>query len=88
MGISGLLPFLKKASKKTHIRHFSGYTVAVDTYCWLHRGAFGCAQKLGTGEPTTAYITYCLKYINVLRENGLNPILVFDGRKLPIWYMK
>ncbi|CAL8126035.1 unnamed protein product [Orchesella dallaii] len=83
MGISGLLPLLKKASKNCNVRRFSGCTVAIDAYCWLHKGAFGCAEKLGKGEPTTAYITYCMKYINVLLDNNIKPILVLDGRNLP-----
>ncbi|ODM93528.1 Exonuclease 1 [Orchesella cincta] len=83
MGITGLLPLLKKASRNCNVRKFSGYTVAIDGYCWLHKGAFGCAEKLGKGEPTTAYITYCMKYINVLLDNNIKPILVLDGRNLP-----
>jgi len=83
MGISGLLPFLKKSSVNTHIRQFKGCTVAVDAYCWLHKGAFSCADKLVKGEKTTAYVTYCMKYVNMLLSHGVTPILVFDGRHLP-----
>lgn len=54
MGISGLIPFLEKASKKGNISEFSGCAVAVDTYCWLHKGAFACAEKLARGEYTDA----------------------------------
>ena len=46
MGISGLLPFLKNASRPIHIEEMSGQVAAVDVYCWLHKGAFGCADKL------------------------------------------
>ena len=46
MGISGLLPFLKKASRPANVSEFSGKTAAIDVYCWLHKGAFGCADKL------------------------------------------
>lgn len=46
-------------------------------------GAFGCAQKLGMGEPTDAYITYCMKYIQVLLDNQIKPVVVLDGRSLP-----
>lgn len=52
MGIQGLLPFLKKASRAVNLRDFKGQTVAVDAYCWLHKGAFSCADKLVRGEPT------------------------------------
>ncbi|KOB65034.1 Exonuclease [Operophtera brumata] len=37
MGITGLLPFIEKASRRTNISEFSGCTVAIDSYCWLHK---------------------------------------------------
>uniref|UniRef100_A0A1Y1LQK6 Exonuclease 1 n=1 Tax=Photinus pyralis TaxID=7054 RepID=A0A1Y1LQK6_PHOPY len=83
MGISGLLPFLESASKKCYINEFRGLTVAIDSYCWLHKGTFSCADKLVRGEPTDAYVKYCFKYINLLRSYNIKPILVFDGQHLP-----
>ncbi|XP_071790435.1 uncharacterized protein [Asterias amurensis] len=83
MGIQGLLPFLKEASHQVNVRKYSGYTVAIDTYCWIHRGAFGCAMQLAKGENTDMYVRYCLKYINMLRSMDIKPILVFDGSNLP-----
>ncbi|KAG7207302.1 hypothetical protein KM043_008970 [Ampulex compressa] len=83
MGITGLLPFLEKSSKKTNINEFAGKTVAIDTYCWLHKGAFSCAEKLSMGEPTDAYVRYCMKFVHMLLRNKIKPILVFDGRHLP-----
>jgi len=52
MGIHGLLPYVKKASRQSNIKEFKGCTVAIDSYCWLHRGAFACAEKLALGEKT------------------------------------
>lgn len=52
MGIHGLLGFIKDASEPTHVRKYKGQVVAVDTYCWLHKGAIACAEKLAKGEPT------------------------------------
>lgn len=52
MGITGLLPLLDKSSKRTNIGEFAGSTVAIDSYCWLHKGAFSCADKLIMGETT------------------------------------
>ena len=51
MGISGLLPFLKDACSNVNIKDFQGCTVAVDTYCWIYRGAFSCAEELALGQP-------------------------------------
>jgi exonuclease-1 len=52
MGIQGLLPFLKKIHTPVNISQFQGCTVAIDAYCWLHKGAFSCAEKLALGEKT------------------------------------
>ncbi|CAD1480466.1 unnamed protein product, partial [Heterotrigona itama] len=83
MGITGLLPFLEKASKRTNVSQFSTGTVAIDSYCWLHKGVFSCAEKLSMGQPTDAYVRYCMKFINMLLSHKIKPILVFDGRHLP-----
>ena len=52
MGIQGLLPFLKKISQGSNIKAYKGCTVAIDSYCWLHKGAFSCAEKLAVGGAT------------------------------------
>ncbi|XP_075452082.1 exonuclease 1 [Ascaphus truei] len=83
MGIHGLLQFLKEASEPIHMRKYRGQTVAVDTYCWLHKGAFACAEKLAKGEPTDQYVLYCMKFVHMLLSFGVRPILVFDGCSLP-----
>ncbi|KAM3960764.1 exonuclease tos [Aphomia sociella] len=83
MGITGLLPFIEKASRRANVNEFNGCTVAIDSYCWLHKGAFACADKLVRGEETDIHIKYCLKYVNMLLSKNIKPILVFDGRHLP-----
>jgi exonuclease 1 len=51
MGVTGLLPFLKEAiTPKVYIKESRSSTVAVDTYGWIYRGAFGCAEALALGE--------------------------------------
>ncbi|KFO92092.1 Exonuclease 1, partial [Buceros rhinoceros silvestris] len=57
--------------------------VAVDTYCWLHKGAYACAEKLARGEPTDLYVAFCMKLVDMLLSFGIKPILVFDGCTLP-----
>lgn len=52
MGIAGLLPFLREAAEEAHVQRYRGQAVAVDTYCWLHKGAYACAERLAKGEPT------------------------------------
>ncbi|KAK5853531.1 hypothetical protein PBY51_014676 [Eleginops maclovinus] len=83
MGISGLLQFIKDAGEPISVKKYKGQTVAVDTYCWLHKGAFSCAEKLAKGEPTDQYVWYCMKFVDMLLNFGVKPVLVFDGRNLP-----
>ncbi|XP_034538502.1 exonuclease 1 [Notolabrus celidotus] len=83
MGISGLLQFIKDAAEPISVKKYRGQTVAVDTYCWLHKGAFSCAEKLAKGEPTDQYVWYCMKFVDMLLNFSVKPILVFDGRNLP-----
>uniref|UniRef100_UPI003AABE341 exonuclease 1 n=1 Tax=Centroberyx gerrardi TaxID=166262 RepID=UPI003AABE341 len=83
MGIPGLLQFIKDASEPISVRKYKGQTVAVDTYCWLHKGAFSCAEKLAKGEPTYQYVWYCMKFVDMLLSFNVKPVLVFDGRNLP-----
>ncbi|XP_075411387.1 exonuclease 1 isoform X2 [Tenrec ecaudatus] len=83
MGIQGLLQFIKEASEPIHVRKYKGEVVAVDTYCWLHKGAIACAEKLVKGEPTDKYVGFCMKFVNMLLSHGVKPVLVFDGCTLP-----
>ena len=63
--------------------YFPGQTFAIDVYCFLHKGAFGCAEQLCQGKPTDMYIKYVMKYVSLLLYHDIKPILVFDGRNLP-----
>ena len=83
MGISGLLRFVKDATDSIHIKKYSGQVVAVDTYCWIHRGSFACADKLAKNEHTNQYVNYCMKFIDMLESFHVKPVLVFDGCRLP-----
>lgn len=83
MGINGLLQFIKDAGEPVNVKKYKGQTVAVDTYCWLHKGAYCCSEKLAKGEPTDQYVWYCMKFVDMLLNFGVKPILVFDGRNLP-----
>ena len=58
MGISGLLPLLKPIQRRRHLSEYSGQTIAVDAYVWLHKGVYGCAPDVATGRKTTKYVIY------------------------------
>jgi len=53
MGIPGLLPFLSPVQLPTHLRNYSGKTVGVDGYVWLHRGAWASAADIVMGKKNT-----------------------------------
>ena len=83
MGIHGLIPLLKPACKPVNISQFRGKTFAIDVYCFLHKGAFGCAEQLAQGKQTDGYVKYMMKYVSLMLHYNIKPILVFDGRNLP-----
>ncbi|KAG6861398.1 hypothetical protein C0995_000527 [Termitomyces sp. Mi166 len=83
MGITGLLPALKSIQVTKRLEEFSGKTIAVDAYVWLHRGVHTCATELATGKPTHKYVDYAMRHVRLLRHHGIEPYLVFDGGPLP-----
>mmetsp|Transcript_30148 Transcript_30148/g.65851 ORF Transcript_30148/g.65851 Transcript_30148/m.65851 type:complete len:762 (+) Transcript_30148:202-2487(+) len=83
MGIQGLLPFLKPLAQRKNIKDFAGKTVGVDAMCWMHKGAFACSQELVLGQDTDKFVYYFLRMCEVLRFNGVKPVIVFDGERLP-----
>ncbi|XP_026814231.1 exonuclease 1 isoform X1 [Rhopalosiphum maidis] len=83
MGIQGLIPLLEKSWRTVNVSEFSGCTVAIDAYCWLHKGVYTCAEKLARGEDCQAYVYYCMRFVSMLLAQNIKPILVFDGQHLP-----
>ncbi|KAA6403940.1 MAG: putative Exonuclease 1 [Streblomastix strix] len=83
MGITNLLQLLKPVAQKIHISQFKGQTVAIDTYCWIHRACYSCAIELTQNINIDSYVQFCLKRIELLLHFGIKPLLVFDGRHLP-----
>ncbi|KIM70538.1 hypothetical protein SCLCIDRAFT_12465 [Scleroderma citrinum Foug A] len=83
MGISGLLTVLKPIQVTRHLSDFSGQTLAIDAYVWLHRGIYTCATELATGKSTKKYVDYGMQRIRLLRHHNIQPYVVFDGGPLP-----
>lgn len=83
MGVSGLLPVLKPIQEATTLERYRGKTLAVDTYAWLHKASFCCAEDLVLERPTNAYISYFKKKIGMLKHFQITPYFVFDGDFLP-----
>lgn len=83
MGISGLLPALKAVQRPAVLGDYNGKRAAIDTYCWLHRAAYSCSRELCQGVPTRRHIDYVLNRIGLLKRNGVTPVMIFDGGRLP-----
>ncbi|KAL4779409.1 hypothetical protein BJX76DRAFT_340811 [Aspergillus varians] len=83
MGIKGLHGLLKSIQKPCHLKKFSGQTLGVDAYGWLHRGTVACAVDLVLDRPTTKHIDFVLSRVRMLLYFGVKPYLVFDGDDLP-----
>ncbi|KAL3463046.1 hypothetical protein BJX64DRAFT_258126 [Aspergillus heterothallicus] len=83
MGIKGLHGLLKSIQKPCHLKKFSGQTLGVDAYGWLHRGTVACAIDLVLDRPTTKHIDFVLSRVRMLLYFGVTPYLVFDGDNLP-----
>jgi hypothetical protein len=63
---------------------------AVDAYSWLHKGAYSCALELHTGNHywvkqnrDAPYVNYCIHRAKMLKFFGVEPVIVFDGDRLP-----
>ncbi|KAE8136374.1 PIN domain-like protein [Aspergillus pseudotamarii] len=83
MGIKGLHGLLKSIQKPCHLKKFSGQTLGVDAYGWLHRGTVACAVDLVLGRPTTKHVDFVLNRVRMLLYFGVTPYLIFDGDNLP-----
>ncbi|KAF8155564.1 PIN domain-like protein [Crassisporium funariophilum] len=83
MGISGLLPALKSIQVTKHLSEYSGQTIAVDAYVWLHKGVYSCATELATGRNTHKYVDYAMHRVRLMRHHKIEPYIVFDGGPLP-----
>jgi exonuclease-1 len=82
--LQGLLPILKPITKARHLREYRGKSVAVDGYSWLHKGAYACSKELCEGRYTDRFVNYCMSRVELLRGNGVTPVIVFDGGRLPM----
>lgn len=96
MGISGLIPILKDASKSKHISEYKGQTLAIDAYVLLHRGAFSCPaeivkagqipdinkRNLELSKLSTKFLNYAIYQIKAMIAIKVKPYVVFDGGPL------
>eukprot|EP01134_Creolimax_fragrantissima_P006398 CFRG6398T1 len=83
MGIAGLLNLLDACTVGMNVAVYSGQTVGVDANSWIYKGLYGCSAELLRDVPTDKYIQYCANRLDLLLDNDVTPIMVFDGRPLP-----
>ena len=84
MGVQGLLKFVKSVTSDAHIGDYRGRTVAVDASSWLHRGARASVGDNLRGQPTTKWMGWPLRMVQMLKDAKVRPVVVFDGAQLPM----
>ncbi|KAK9791822.1 hypothetical protein WJX73_000964 [Symbiochloris irregularis] len=90
MGISGLHPVLRPYLREIHVSEYRGRRVGCDALAWLHRGACARADSLVTAPPGQTdsakpppWLDFALNMVRMLLDNGVTPVVVFDGAGLP-----
>ena len=83
-------PKKQRVNARSLTRRGTGMRAAVDAYSWLHKGAYSCALELQTGNHywrkqnrDAPYVNYCIHRANMLKFFGIDPVIVFDGDRLP-----
>ncbi|KAL4430230.1 hypothetical protein ABPG74_014789 [Tetrahymena malaccensis] len=82
MGIQGLQNLIKPALEFTSLHQFKGQKAAIDAMSFLYKGCYGYSYQLNKGEQTKEYMLYLLRIVRVVKLNGIEPLVVFDGRNL------
>src|SRR5687768_5347418 len=92
MGINGLHRRLKQHCKTVHLEQFQGTTCAIDGSGWMYKALFAEQKARQEQEDlpasnftnsTKPFERYVRGMLELLLENHIKPILVFDGDKVP-----
>ncbi|CAH3042929.1 unnamed protein product, partial [Porites lobata] len=70
----------KGHNMRCHLRSFSGKVAAIDVYCWFHKTVIFCVEEIDFGIEATRYIDMCKKDTDLLIENNVQPILIFQKK--------
>lgn len=82
MGVTGLLRLVQPYSETKPVSAFSGQTLGVDAFSWLHRAAICCAEQLVRGEHPTRLIQSIDNRVRVYERHNIGLYFVFDGAPL------
>lgn len=84
MGINSLLLNLKSITNKKHVSDYSGQSAGIDGYSWLHKALYSYGIDVGVHNNLFKFVRYFSKRIMTLLHYKVNPIVVFDGDKMPL----
>jgi exonuclease 1 len=90
MGIKDFHIEVRPYVQNVHISRFRHQRVGCDASSWLFRGAVASAWHIQHNEQPwkernlpPPWVDFSLKLIRLLRANGVEPVLVFDGKRNP-----
>jgi len=66
-------------TQNKHIWDFKGQKAAIDIMTWIYKGSYTISDKIVKNETDFSYLSYPIKMIQLCVNNGVTPILVFDG---------
>lgn len=79
MGITGLLPIVKKALTRRHIGKYSNARIGIDGHSWIHRVIPYIATDLYYNKPTQKHLDLLMSKIKSLLDYNIIPVFIFDG---------
>lgn len=85
MGIKGLHAAIKHLKTQKHVSELGLTRVAVDASSFMVKGGIRYAREFFRNTlDTKPWAEYCLDIALTLQMNGIVPIFVFDGQRLPL----
>ncbi|EOB14622.1 Exonuclease 1 [Nosema bombycis CQ1] len=82
MGITGLLPIIKRTMEKKHISEFKNKRIGIDCFPWIYQILNSIPEELFYNVKTDRHTIIFEKRIKSLLSYGITPVMVFDGDPL------
>ncbi|EOB11625.1 exonuclease 1 [Nosema bombycis CQ1] len=79
MGITGLLPIIKRTMEKKHISEFKNKRIGIDCFPWIYQILNSIPEELFYNVKTDRHTIIFEKRIKSLLSYGITPVMVFDG---------
>ncbi|KAL0237641.1 hypothetical protein PCE1_001035 [Barthelona sp. PCE] len=86
MGIHSFWKIIRPFGKKIPISELRGFKVAIDTAVWMARARYFVCDDEGNPVRSSAEVAL-INLISRLGVNGIQPVLIFEGRAPPLKYM-